>query len=243
MSTLSRETRAWHVSARDRRRSGRLPGVSGVLVVVCVVHRVKPDRGVVGRTAIDKRPVAGPVAVETLGLAGDVQCDPEHGGPQAALYAYAREEADRWAAELGREVPPGLFGENLAVTGLAVTDAVVGTRWRIGDEVVVGVTAPRIPCATFGDHLGEPRWVKRFSERGDVGAYLRVDVPGLVRAGDVIEILDVPEHGLTVRQVFAAHLGRVPDPAPLAAALAGGELSGTVEVLVRRALARVAAAG
>ena len=136
------------------------------LAAVCVVHVVKPAAGRVGRTAIDKRPVDGPVLVGPLGLTGDTQCDTKHhGGPNQALYAYAREEAERWAEELKREIPPGFLGENLATTGLAVTDAIVGERWRIGHTVEVTVTDPRVPCATFARHIEEPQWVKRFSAR------------------------------------------------------------------------------
>ena len=156
-------------------------------------------------------------------LDGDVICDElHHGGRDQALYAYARQEAQRWATELGREVPPGWFGENLAVDGLAVTDAVIGERWRIGGDrpgaTVLEVTLPRTPCMTFSRWVGEPRWVKRFTERGDVGAYLRVVRPGTVRAGDVVDIVDTPEHGVTVRQLFTGK-----DPSALARLLELGK--------------------
>lgn len=178
--------------------------MTATLEAVCVVRAIKPDAGRVGRTAIDKRAVDGPVRVETLGLADDTQCDTkDHGGIKKALYAYAREEAERWAEELGREVPPGQFGENLAVRGLDVTDAVVGERWRIGDTVEVAVTEPRVPCATFARHMdNEPQWVRRFTERGDVGAYLEVLVPGSVRAGDPVVVVSRPANAPTIRQVF-----------------------------------------
>lgn len=178
------------------------------VVAVCVVHAVKPDAGRVGRTAVDKRPVVGPVQVGPRGLAGDVQCDErDHGGPDKAVYVYAEEEALRWAAELCRPIPPGLFGENLTVRDIPTSDAVVGERWRVGDTVELQVTGPRIPCATFARHIQEPRWVRRFAERGDIGAYLRVLTPGTVAAGDAVRRIDVPEHGTTVRDAFAALLG------------------------------------
>src|ERR671920_1378229 len=102
----------------------------------------RPDR-----SGIDKRPVAGRVAVHPLGLDGDVQVHRRyHGGEGQAVYAYAREDADWWAAELGRELPPGRFGENLRTTGLDVTGAVIGEQWRVGGALFE-VTARRIPCA------------------------------------------------------------------------------------------------
>ena len=109
----------------------------------------------VPNTGIDKRPVDGPVRVTVpgprgtaaTGIAGDVVCDLRvHGGPDQAVYAYAREDLDRWAAELGRDLPGGVFGENLTTSGLDVTGARIGERWRIGGEVLLEVSAPRIPC-------------------------------------------------------------------------------------------------
>lgn len=195
----------------------------GVLVAVCTAHGVRDDDGRVGCTGIDKRPRTGPVTVAADVLDGDLICDElHHGGRDQAVYAYAREEAQRWATELGREVPPGWFGENLTVDGLAVTDAVIGERWRIGGDrlgaAVLEVTLPRIPCMTFSRWVQEPHWVKRFTERGDVGAYLRVVRPGIIAAGDVVEVEDSPEHGVTVRQLFTGA-----DPSALARLLELGQ--------------------
>ena len=182
--------------------------VVGVLLAVCRVHALHSDDGIVGVTAIDKRPVDGPVMVRRIGLHGDVQADRErHGGFDMALYAYADEAAAGWAEELGRDIPPGLFGENLRTAGIDVDGAVIGERWRIGDDVLAQVTQPRIPCATFGRRMGEPRWVKRFTQRRLPGAYLRVLVPGEIRAGDAIEVVDRPAHGIRINTWF-------PSPSP-----------------------------
>src|SRR4051794_35194926 len=86
--------------------------VTGTLTAVAVVHKVSPITwDDPPSTAIDKRPIEGRVPLHGLGLAGDVQCNRKHhGGPHAAVYAYADEDAAWWATELGREIPPGLFG-------------------------------------------------------------------------------------------------------------------------------------
>jgi MOSC domain-containing protein YiiM len=102
------------------------------------------------------------------------------------------------------EIPPGRFGENLAVRGLAVTDAVVGERWLVGSTVLLEATLPRVPCQTFKSWMGQPRWVKRFSDRGDVGCYFRVITPGVVRPGDPIEVVSRPAHGVTIRELSRA---------------------------------------
>ncbi len=179
--------------------------MTGRLAAVCAVHELVEGLSRAGSTAIDKRPLTGAVAIDADGVVADTQIDvPAHGGVDQALYAYAREEAERWAEELGLDVTPGLFGENLATRGLPVTDAVIGERWRIGSTVLAETTLPRVPCQTFKSWLGQPQWVRRFTDRGDTGTYLRVLTPGTVEAGDVIEVVERPAHGVTVREVLYA---------------------------------------
>nr|WP_205709292.1 MOSC domain-containing protein [Kineococcus siccus] len=165
-----------------------------------------------GTSGIDKRPVAGPVAVRApgpkgtggSGLVGDHISDTaNHGGDHQAVYAYAREDLDAWETELGRNLPNGTFGENLTTAGLAVNGAVIGETWAVGD-VVLQVSCPRIPCVTFAVWLGERRWLPRFTRARVPGAYLRVLVPGTLQAGAEVRVLDVPAHGVTVATAFAA---------------------------------------
>lgn len=167
------------------------------LVAVCVVRQLRPDAGSVGVTAIDKGAVDGPVRVGPYGVHADVQADRKHhGGLDKALYAYAAEDAAFWESELGRDLPPGWFGENLRVEGLDVNAARIGERWRIGDRVEVEVTMPRTPCQTFARWVGgeDARgWVKRFSNERRLGPYLRVVQGGRVQAGDEIVVVHRPE--------------------------------------------------
>lgn len=157
-----------------------------------------------GRTGIDKRPVTGPVHAGPLGLDGDEVADADHhGGVDQAVYAYAREDLDRWETELGYALRPGQFGENLTTSGIDLYEAVIGERWRVGG-VEFEVSCPRVPCATFQDFLGEPFWVKRFTQDGRVGTYLRVLRCGDLTAGQEIELLHRPDHGITVGLTFAA---------------------------------------
>ncbi|GAB4099410.1 MOSC domain-containing protein [Sinomonas halotolerans] len=174
-----------------------------VIQAVCRVHQLVPDAGTVGVTAIDKRPVEGSVRVRRLGLHGDVQADrANHGGEDKAVYAYSASDAEWWAEELGRPLPPGCFGENLRIAGLETGEAVIGERWRTSGGVVLEVTMPRIPCATFGRWLGEERWARRFTQEGRPGAYLRVVDTGEVAAGDGIAVVHTPAHGVTVGEWF-----------------------------------------
>lgn len=141
------------------------------------------------------------------GVVGDaIGSRKHHGGEAQAVYAVAREELDWWGEHLDRALGNGMFGENLTTSGLAVDEAEVGERWRVG-ETLLEVCGPRVPCATFAAHLGEPRWVKRFAERGLTGAYLAVREPGEIRSGDPIEVEHRPGHGLTVPMFFRASMG------------------------------------
>ena len=157
-------------------------------------------------SAIGKAPVDGRVRVAGEAVDGDQQADRRvHGGPDKAVYAYAAEDAAWWAAELGRTLPPGMFGENLTVAGVDVSGARIGERWRIG-SVELEVAQPRLPCAKLGARFGDPRMVKRFAHAGRPGAYFRIVAPGELGAGDEIEILERPEHDVTVALVSRAIL-------------------------------------
>ncbi len=166
-----------------------------------------------GGTGIDKRPVAGPVAVGApgpagvggSGLAGDAVVDlRHHGGDDQAVYAYAREDLDVWQRELLRELPNGSFGENLTTSGVEITGARIGERWRVGPRVLLEVSCPRIPCRTFQGWLGERGWMKRFTRAAVPGAYLRVIEPGEIRAGDRVERVYRPDHEVTIELMFRA---------------------------------------
>lgn len=142
------------------------------------------------------------------GVVGDFVGDQRHhGGDYQAVYAYAREELDAWQERLGRELVDGMFGENLTTIGVDVDGALVGERWRVGNDVVLEVAGPRIPCSTFASRMGEKGWVKRFTEVGNTGAYLAVVSPGTVRRGDRIEVVSRPDHGIGVRLAFRAFTG------------------------------------
>jgi MOSC domain-containing protein YiiM len=166
-------------------------------------------------TGIDKRPVEGPVKVTAprakgmgmVGLAGDRVYDVRnHGGPDMAVYAYAREDLDFWTSELDLALPNGVFGENLTTEGADANGALVGERWRVGPALVLEATGPRVPCGTFQGWLAQAGWIKRFALAGRPGAFFRVIEPGEIQAGDEIEVVHRPDHDVTVALVFRALL-------------------------------------
>ncbi len=135
-------------------------------------------------SGIFKEPVHDPVHVSSLGLEGDRISDTEnHGGPDQAVYLYGVPDYEWWAAELGRELPPGTFGENLTVTNLESAEPRIGDRLHIG-EAILEVTAPRIPCATLAARMEDPKFVRRFRFAERPGLYCRVIRAGYIQAGD-----------------------------------------------------------
>lgn len=166
-------------------------------------------------TGIDKHPVDGAVEVRApgpmkgglgSGLVGDVIGNSKfHGGDDQAVYAYAREDLDSWQVRLDRELTNGLFGENITTEGVDVTGAAIGERWRIGSGgLLLEVTRPRTPCKTFVAQMGIAGWMKTFTDGGAPGAYLRVIAPGPLRGGDAVEVVDRPDHDVTIGTVFRA---------------------------------------
>ncbi|WP_199286657.1 MOSC domain-containing protein [Nocardioides houyundeii] len=168
-----------------------------------------PWTGRVGRTAIRKRPVHGPVMVRRTGLDGDSVCDLKfHGGPDRAVYAFAREDLDHWQTALGRPVPDGQFGENLTTSGIDLGAALLGERWRVG-AALVEVATVRTACRVFANWMGlrgydDTAWIKRFTAHGRPGAYLRVLEEGAVERGDELEVVHRPDHGVTMQLAFRA---------------------------------------
>ena len=158
-------------------------------------------KGKVVTTAIFKDPVPGRVWARRHNIDGDAQADLSvHGGPAKAVYAYSSEHYEFWAAELGAELPWGMFGENLTTQGLAEDDM------RIGDELGVGgarfrVTEPRMPCSKLALRFERPDMVKRFLKSGRTGFYLAVLDEGELGAGDEVTFSRPHEYDLTIADI------------------------------------------
>jgi len=213
---------------------------SRVLSVNLARVRANPRKRGEALTGIEKIPTSEPVLVRAPGdrrdglgggLVGDTVCDREnHGGNSQAVYAYAREDLDYWESVLDRVLPGGVFGENLTTTGVDVNGAVIGERWRIGNELELEVTDPRIPCGTFRGWIAEQGWLRTFARAAMPGTYLSVVRPGQVRAGDPVSVLHRPAHGVTVAQVFRA---TTLEPELLPSILAADELDEETRQMAR----------
>ena len=196
---------------------------TGRIAAVCTVAQLFPVAASGLMSGINKRPVDGPVRLLPHGVLGDVQGDREHhGGIFKAVYAFARETREALAAAHGLDLPDGSFGENLVTTGQDTDETVIGERWRIG-TAELEATAVRNPCGTFATWIGDRRWGRHFTDAGGAGAYFRVLVEGETSAGDTIEVLHRPEHGVTIGNAF-----RGLDPQQARDLLDWAEVSGTV---------------
>ncbi len=182
--------------------------MSAKVVSLNVVNSEIPDvGGSVGFTSIDKRPVVGSRQVTPAGVAGDKRSDlKHHGSPMQAVYAYAKEDYAWWQEQLGFELTPGQFGENLTTENIDLANLVIGTKIKIGNTQL-RATAPRIPCGTFARWMNIDQWVKKFTEGERVGSYFEVLTAGEVAAGDEIEIISTPEHDVSVLDYFLVHTG------------------------------------
>ncbi|MFF4777043.1 MOSC domain-containing protein [Microtetraspora fusca] len=156
------------------------------------------DRAI--RSAIAKKPVAGPVPVTALGLAGDEQGDrSRHGGPDKALCVFPVEHYRHYERLLERRLDRPAFGENLTTTGLNEGETRIGDVLRVG-EAVLQVSLPRNPCYRLGARYGVRELPVWFERSGRTGFYLRVLSEGEVQAGDAIELLDRPRPHATIAE-------------------------------------------
>lgn len=139
------------------------------------------------KTGINKHATGGSVLIDAQGLLGDAICNRKHhGGVDQAVYVEGALTLDWWSKELGYTMEPGSFGENLIIDGLDNRLVSVGDRFIVGD-LVLEVTAARIPCATFAAKMGDPTFVKRYAKAGRPGIYCRVIAGGTATAGMSVE--------------------------------------------------------
>ena len=173
-------------------------------------------------TAYRKLPVAGPVMVGPLGLAGDHQANRKHhGGPEKAVYGYPLSGYAGWRAAfpaLADRFGPGAMGENLVIAGQDEASLHIGDIIRCG-TATLQIAQIRKPCSTFAAMFGTTRVVRAMARHGWCGWYYRVIEAGMIGAGDGHAVIERPN----------------PDwPVSRLAAFAAGD-SGTIETLAELA--------
>lgn len=153
-------------------------------------------------TGIYKLPTPEPVHISSLGIKEDfIASKKHHGGPDQAIYVYGTTDYDWWSTELGRDLYPGTFGENLDITELESSQFNIGDRLLIG-SVILEVSAPRIPCGTLAARMEDPQFVKRFRHAERPGFYCRVLQEGTVEMGNDVKIERYEKETVSVIQIF-----------------------------------------
>lgn len=154
------------------------------------------------RTGIFKFPTDESVRITKLGLEGDVIVSKKHhGGADQAVYVYGAGDYEWWSRELGKDIAPGTFGENLTISELQSAQFSIGDYLHI-DEVTLQVTAPRIPCGTFAGRMDDPQWVKRFRDAERPGLYCRVIREGFVRTGEPVSMESYDGDTISIPEMF-----------------------------------------
>ena len=194
-------------------------------------ERILQRRDHVERTGIFKVPTQEPVKLTKLGLEGDVIVSKKHhGGPDQAVYVYGGADYKWWSEELGKEILPGTFGDNLTISDLESAEFNIGDFIHMA-EVTLQVTAPRIPCATFAARMEDPQWVKRFRYAERPGLYCRVLKEGFVQAGDAVSIEKYTSETISALQMYRDFYNRNKSEETLRR-----HLSAPIAIRARRAL-------
>jgi MOSC domain-containing protein YiiM len=170
-----------------------LPKAADVEVLALLTGKATPFRAPDEPSAIAKSPIAGPVAIGPLGLAGDEQADPiHHGGRDKAIHHYPFEHYAQWRAELGDHpllAQPGSFGENISTLGLTEDAVLLGDRFQLG-TALIEVSHGRQPCWKLAHRFGRADLTARVVQTGRAGWYYRVLEPGHAVAGDRLQLVE-----------------------------------------------------
>lgn len=157
-------------------------------------------------SGIYKDAVPGPVMLRRLNFEGDGQADLEvHGGPDKAVLAYGAGHYPGWHEELGLDMRPGAFGENLTIAGLDERTVCIGDVYAIG-EALLEVSQPRLPCWKLARKWDLPDLPARVVKTVRGGWYFRVLREGRVASGEPVTLVKRPFPQWTVERVFQAFI-------------------------------------
>jgi MOSC domain-containing protein YiiM len=187
-------------------------------------------------TAINRRPVTGPLLLALAGLEGDrVSDDRVHGGPDKAVCCYPTEHYPYFTERLGVALTVPAFGENFTTAGLLEVAVCIGDTFRIGGAIVQ-ITQPRQPCAKLAMKHDTPDLIRWINDTALTGFYLRVLHPGQLAAGQPFTLLDRAPHAPTVAAATRALRSNPPDRDALEHLRAAPALSAAWQRAVQRRL-------
>lgn len=149
------------------------------------------------KTAYRKQPIdSDSIMLGMTSFEGDmVQDKKHHGGNDKAICCYNSDHFIKWKQELGFDLGPAAFGENLTLSGASAHEdnVFIGDRYQLGDAIVE-VSEPRGPCFVIGIRYNYKKFPIHLQQTGFTGFYLRTIEPGMVSKTDrLIHISSHPE--------------------------------------------------
>ena len=107
---------------------------------------------------------------------------------------FSKEELDRLNKKFGTAVAGGHVGENMLVAGYDINDLSLNTILKIGNEVVLRVSARRSFCFKFiGAFYNKEYFTKvdyKNFDHNKIGLATQVIQSGIIKPGDTIEIIE-----------------------------------------------------
>ena len=180
--------------------------------------RVQTMPGDSRTTAIFKQRVDAPVEVGLEGLLCDAQADRRvHGGPEKAVHHFPVEHYAGFAAryaELAASFVPGSMGENLSTRGWREEDVCIGDVFAVG-SVRLQLSQPRSPCWKIDARYGLDGLTLHIDTQGLAGWYYRVLTPGVLRAGDTLQLIERETQPISLREYWTLKHTHRPDLAAL----------------------------
>jgi MOSC domain-containing protein YiiM len=160
-------------------------------------------------TGIFKKPVAGAVFVAKNNLKDDLQADlKNHGGEHKAVYAFSSDHYPYWSDLLqNSKLKPGIFGENLSISGFDESSLHIGDQLSIG-QCVLEITQPRVPCFKLGIAVENKKMPRLFIENFATGVYLRVLQEGTIETGNKVELIKEGKFKVSVKSLFRAYFDK-----------------------------------
>ncbi|MEE9337585.1 MAG: MOSC domain-containing protein [Methylococcaceae bacterium] len=167
------------------------------------------DQGRTISTGIFKKPVEGSIFVTKDNLKDDLQADlKNHGGEHKAVYAFSSDHYPYWSDVLqNSELKPGVFGENLTISGLDESSLHIGDQLSVG-QCILEITQPRVPCFKLGIAVKNKNMPRLFIENFATGVYLRVLQEGLIEAGNKVELIKEGKFKVSVKSLFRAYFDK-----------------------------------
>jgi MOSC domain-containing protein YiiM len=154
-------------------------------------------------TGIFKESTMDTLKVRGVNIEGDDQADRSvHGGENKAIYVYPSEHYSYWKMQYPeKNLPFGMFGENLTTEGMIENEINVGDIFRIGTTEIIAVQ-PRMPCYKLGIKFDDPGVIRKFVNAPYPGIYFKIKKEGELKVGDEIKLIHKDQEKISVLDIY-----------------------------------------